>query len=219
MSVAESVAAVRARIAAACARAGRAESGVTLFAVSKTHPAAAIRAAAAAGVRDFGENYVQELVAKGAELADLDLRWHFVGHLQRNKAKDVVGRVALVHGVDSLALAEALDRRATAPLAVLVQVNAGDEAGKAGVGWDEVAPLVASMAKLERVRCRGLMAIPPLGDDNRPRFRRLAALAASLGLPEVSMGMSDDFEAAIEEGATIVRVGTAIFGARGQQDG
>ncbi|HKA89026.1 MAG TPA: YggS family pyridoxal phosphate-dependent enzyme [Haliangiales bacterium] len=205
---------MRLRIAAACARAGRPESAVTLCAVSKTHPAPAVREAHAAGLRDFGENYVQELLPKAAELADLDLRWHYVGHLQRNKAKDVVGRVALVHGVDSLALAEALDRRAAAPLDVLVQVNAGDEDSKAGVAWDEVPALVAAIRRLARVRCRGLMAIPPPSEDNRPRFRRLAELAASLDLPELSMGMSDDFEAAIEEGATIVRIGTAIFGAR-----
>ncbi len=214
MTLAERVVAVRARIAAACARAGRTDSAVTLCAVSKTHPAALVRAAYAAGLRDFGENYVQEFLPKAAELADLDVRWHYIGHLQRNKAKDVVGRVALVHGVDSLALAEALDRRATAPVSVLVQVNAGDEASKAGVAWDDVPALVAGIGRLARVRCRGLMAIPPPGEDNRPRFRRLAELAASLELPELSMGMSDDFEEAIEEGATIVRIGTAIFGPR-----
>jgi pyridoxal phosphate enzyme (YggS family) len=215
VSLTDRVVQVRARIAAACARARRPESSVTLCAVSKTHPAASVREAHAAGLRDFGENYVQELLAKAAELADLDIRWHYVGHLQRNKAKDVAGRVAMVHGVDSLALAEALDRRAAGPLPVLVQVNAGDEASKAGVGWDDVPALVAAIRKLTRVRCDGLMAIPPPGEDNRPRFRRLAALARSLGLAELSMGMSDDFEEAIEEGATIVRVGTAIFGPRG----
>jgi PLP dependent protein len=205
---------VHARIAAACARAGRPPASVTLCAVSKSHPADAIRAAHGTGLRDFGENYVQEMVAKATELADLDIRWHFVGHVQRNKAKEVAARAALVHGVDSTALAEALDRRAEASLPVLVQVNAGDETSKAGVAWDEVAALVEAIRGLPRLVCTGLMTIPPPGEDNRARFRELAALAGRLELPQLSMGMSDDFEVAIEEGATIVRIGTAIFGPR-----
>jgi pyridoxal phosphate enzyme (YggS family) len=205
---------VRYRIAAACARAERPPTSVTLCAVSKGHPPDAIRAAYAAGLRDFGENYVQQMLAKATQLADLDIRWHFIGHVQRNKAKDVAARAALVHGVDSLALAEALDRRAEASLSVLVQVNAGDETTKAGVAWDEVPALVEAIRGLPRLVCTGLMAIPPPGEDNRARFRELAALAGRLELPQLSMGMSDDFEVAIEEGATIVRIGTAIFGPR-----
>jgi pyridoxal phosphate enzyme (YggS family) len=209
MTLAERIADVRARVArAAAGRAG------TLVAVTKKHPPETIRAAHAAGLAVFGENYVQELAAKQAALADLPLARHFNGHLQRNKAKDVAGRVALIHGVDGLALAEAIDRRAASPQDVLVEVNLGGEATKSGVAPDALPALLDQIAPLARVRCRGLMAIPPPG-AGRPHFRRLAALARAHGLPELSMGMSDDFEEAIEEGATIVRVGTALFGPRG----
>ncbi len=206
-----------ARIAGVSARVERAAGGraVKLVAVTKTHPPELVRAAHAAGLRVFGENYVQELTGKRAALADLDgIEWHFIGHLQRNKAKEVAGQVALIHGVDGLPLAEALDRRAARAQDVLVEVNVAGEASKAGIAPAELPALLDGMKKLERVRCRGLMCIPPPGEDNRPRFRLLAELARAHGLPELSMGMSDDFEAAIEEGATIVRVGTAIFGAR-----
>jgi pyridoxal phosphate enzyme (YggS family) len=209
MTLAERIADVRARIARAAA--GR---QITLVAVTKTHPPETVRAAFAAGLSTFGENYVQELGAKQAALADLPVAWHFVGHLQRNKAKDVVGRVALVHGVDSAALAEALARRATSIQDVLIEVNVGGEASKAGVAPADLAALLRAIAPLDKVRCRGLMAIPPPG-GGRAHFQRLAALARDHGLPELSMGMSDDFELAVEEGATIVRVGTALFGPRG----
>jgi pyridoxal phosphate enzyme (YggS family) len=207
---------LEARIADVQARIARAAAGrpVTLVAVSKTHPAELVRAAHRAGLRVFGENYVQEWAGKRDALADLDLEWHFVGHLQKNKAKDVAGKVALIHGVDSLALAQAIDRRAAAPQDVLVEVNLGGEASKAGVAPGELGGLLEAMRALPRARVRGLMCIPPPG-DTRPHFRRLAALAREHGLAELSMGMSDDYEAAIEEGATIVRVGTAIFGPRG----
>ena len=208
MTLPERVEAVRARIARAAG--GRA---VKLVAASKTHPAELIRAGFAAGLVAFGENYVQELAAKRAALADLPIEWHFIGHLQRNKAKDVVDRVALIHGVDSVALAEALARRATRVQDVLIEVNVGGEASKAGVAPADLKGVLAGIAPLEKVRCRGLMAIPPPG-DNRQHFRTLAALAREHGLPELSMGMTDDFEVAIEEGATLVRVGTALFGPR-----
>jgi hypothetical protein len=217
--IAGRLAEVRGRIAAAAARAGRRADDVTLVAVTKTHPAMAVRAAYAAGQRDFGENYAQELVAKRAELADLDdARWHFVGRLQRNKAKDVVG-AALIHAVDGEALAEALARRvaAGARQEVLVQVNLAGEATKAEVAPEEVPALVEAIAALPAIRCVGLMTMPPPAarpEDNRGHFRALAALAGRIGLRELSMGMSDDFEVAVEEGATIVRVGTAIFGPR-----
>lgn len=203
------------RIAAVQARIARAASGrpVTLVAVTKNHPPELVRAAAAAGLSTFGENYVQELAAKQAALTELPISWHFIGHLQRNKAKDIVNRVALIHGVDNLALGQALDRRARAPQDVLVEVNIGAEATKSGVKPTELAPLLRDLAGLEKIRCRGLMAIPPPGDTRR-HFKALAALAREHGLPELSMGMSDDFEAAIEEGATFVRVGTALFGTR-----
>jgi pyridoxal phosphate enzyme (YggS family) len=203
-----------ARVAEVQERVARAAAGrrVTLVAVSKTHPPELVRAAHAAGLRVFGENYVQEWAGKRDALADLDLAWHFVGHLQRNKAKDVAGKVALVHGVDGLPLAQALDRRAEQD--VLVEVNLGGEASKAGVAPEELPALLDGMRALPRVRCRGLMCIPPPGEDPRPHFRRLAALGKEHRLEELSMGMSDDYEVAIEEGATIVRVGTAIFGER-----
>jgi pyridoxal phosphate enzyme (YggS family) len=209
VTLAERVAAVRARVERAAA--GR---PVTLVAVSKTQPADAVRAACAAGLTTFGENYVQEWAGKQAALADLPITWHFVGHLQRNKAKDVAGRVALIHGVNSVELAAALDRRSPGVQDVLVEVNLGGEASKAGVAPAELPALLDGIAALPRVRCRGLMCIPPPG-AGRPAFRALAALARAHALPELSMGMSDDFEEAIEEGATIVRVGTALFGPRG----
>jgi len=205
---------VRARLERAAARAGRRPDEVTLVAVSKAQPVAAVRGAHAAGLRAFGENYVQEWAEKAAMLADLELAWHFIGHLQRNKAKEVAGRVALIHGVDSPALAEALARRAPATQDVLVEVNVAGETTKSGIAPAELAPLLEAMARLPQIRCRGLMAIPPPDQDNRLHFRALAALARAHGLPELSMGMSDDFEVAVEEGATIVRVGTAIFGPR-----
>jgi PLP dependent protein len=208
VTLGERIADVRARIARAAG--GRA---VKLVAVTKTHPVERVREAAAAGLDVLGENYVQELLAKRAALADLRIEWHFIGHLQRNKAKDVVGKVALVHGVDSLALAEALARRATSPQDILIEVNLGGEASKAGVAPADLPALLAALAPLDGVRCRGLMAIPPPGEGRR-HFRALAALARDHGLPELSMGMSDDFEEAIREGATIVRVGTALFGPR-----
>jgi pyridoxal phosphate enzyme (YggS family) len=207
VTLAERVAEVQARVARAAG--GR---KVTLVAVSKTHPAERVRAAHAAGLRVFGENYVKEWAEKRDALADLDLEWHFVGHLQRNKAKDLAGKVALIHGVDGLALAQALDKRGEQD--VLVEVNLGGEASKAGVAPDALPALLEGIRALSRVRCRGLMCIPPPADDPRPHFRRLAELARQHGLAELSMGMSDDYEVAIEEGATIVRIGTAIFGPR-----
>ncbi len=223
--IAGRLAAVEARVAAACAAAGRERSEVRLLAVSKTKPAALIRAALDAGQRDFGENYAQELrdKARAFEGAAPAPRWHFIGHLQRNKVKYVVGRAALLHAVHSLRLGEAIGRRAGGhPQAVLVEVNVGGEASKSGVRPAEALGLCEALAAVEGVSVRGLMAIPPRREDPAdaaPFFRELAALAAEgrrrgLALTELSMGMSHDFEVAIACGATIVRVGTAIFGAR-----
>lgn len=219
--VAARLAAVRARIDAACARAGRDPSGVELVAVSKTQPAEAVRAAYVAGQRVFGENYVQELVAKAAALSDLDgLRWHFVGHLQRNKAKDVAGVARCVETVDSPRLAEALAKRVSPgmpPLEVMLQVNVGGEVQKSGCAPEELPALIDAVRAAPSLSLRGLMTVPPFGESpeaSRPHFRALRALAERHGLSELSMGMSADLEVAIEEGATIVRVGTAIFGAR-----
>jgi hypothetical protein len=222
-TLAERLQHVRERVAEAAARAGRPAGSVRLLAVSKTKPAEQIREAYAAGQRDFGENYVQELCAKAAALADLtDIRFHLIGPLQRNKVKLVVPVVSLVHTVDRASLAEELSKRAAAAgrmLPVLLEVNVSGEASKAGCSPEEAPSLAAAVRELPGVALRGLMTIPPDTEDRelaRPYFRRLRELRDALGadLPELSMGMSHDFEIAIEEGATIVRVGTAIFGAR-----
>lgn len=230
--VAGRLAAVRERIAAACLRAGRDPSAVTLIAVSKAQPTSAVAEAADAGQVDFGESYVQEWLGKREALAGrAGLRWHFIGHLQSRKAREVVGRAALVHGVDRPDLAAELDRRsARAGLVTpcLLQVNLGGEATKGGFDPRDVPAAAAVMAALPGLSLRGLMAIPPPVDDPadaRPMFRRLANLrddarrATGLPLPELSMGMSGDYEVAVEEGATLVRVGTAIFGARPPRQG
>lgn len=216
-AIAERLAAVRARLRA----------GVTLVAVSKTQPASAIREAYAAGQRDFGENYAQEWRDKAAALADLpDLAWHFIGGLQTNKVKYLLPRdpalpaVRWVHTLDRAALAEELSRRAAArggPAArVLLEVNLGAEAAKSGCAPADLRRLAEAVRRLPGLELRGLMCIPPAGEDPRPHFARLRALRDALGpgLPDLSMGMSGDYAAAIEEGATLVRVGTAIFGER-----
>jgi pyridoxal phosphate enzyme (YggS family) len=193
-------------------------AGVTLIAVSKTQPPEAVREAYAAGQRDFGENYAQEWRAKADALADLaDLRWHFIGGLQTNKAKVLAGRVAYVHTVDREELARELSRRFEqkgAVARVFLEVNVGAEASKEGCAPADAPHLAASVRALPGLELVGLMCIPPVGQDPRPHFRRLRALRDGLGVRELSMGMSSDWPAAVEEGATFVRVGTAIFGAR-----
>jgi pyridoxal phosphate enzyme (YggS family) len=217
--------AVRARIDAAAARAGRDPAAVTLVAVSKTHGPEAVRAAYARGQRDFGENYVQEMVAKADGLADLvGLRWHFIGHLQTNKCRDVAGRVAMVQTVDSARLARELGRRAVAvgrTVGILVQVNVAREAQKSGCEVGELAAILAEAEATPGVALRGLMTVPPAAGDpaaSRPWFEALRALRDEHGgasrLPELSMGMTHDMAEAVAAGATMVRVGTAIFGAR-----
>ena len=220
-SIAEHLAAVRKRVQEAAARAGRAPESVTLLAVSKTKSEAQIREAYAAGQRDFGENYVQELCAKAAALADLaDIRWHLIGPLQRNKVKQVVPLAALIHTVDRLALAEEIEKRASTVgvIPVLIEVYVSGEASKAGCSPEEAPALAERIREMGHLSLRGLMTIPPDTEDReeaRPYFARLAALRDRIsGLTELSMGMSHDFEIAIAEGATIVRVGTAIFGSR-----
>ena len=212
--------AVRARVAEACERAKRALDEVTIVAVSKTQPADAVRAAAAAGASDFGENYAQELVAKRTECGD-GPRWHFIGRLQRNKAKLVAGQVALVHAVDSRELAEELGKRAAGAVQpVLIAVNVAGELTKGGVTVADAGELARAIAAVQGVRLDGLMTMPPPDIDPRPCFEALLALRARLqdqlgaALPVLSMGMSGDFELAIACGATHVRIGTAIFGAR-----
>ena len=213
---------VRGRIERAAMRAGRAPDAVRLIAISKGQPAAKIRAAHAAGQRAFGENYAQELKAKAVELADLDgLRWHFVGHLQSNKAKLVAPLAELVHTVDSDTLGRELVKRASGlRLRALIEVNLGEEPQKGGVAPGAVLDLARSLVAIPGFELVGLMSVPPAGETARPAFVRLRELRDSVAtvlgqpLPELSMGMSSDFEDAIAEGATLVRVGTAIFGER-----
>jgi pyridoxal phosphate enzyme (YggS family) len=224
-AVAGRVAAVRERIAAAAGRAGRDPDAVTLVAVAKLQPPEAARAAVAAGVPDLGENYVQELAAKAAEVQGA--RWHFVGRLQRNKARQLVELGAVVHSLDSLAGATALGARAVEAGTVataLVQVELERRAAAHGVPAADLDEFVAACRQVEGLRLRGLMLMPPPAGSaelTRPLFRRLAELARQLGgdLPELSMGMTADYEVAVEEGATMVRVGTAIFGPRPQKKG
>ena len=214
---------VQARIGAAAYKAGRDMSSIRLVLASKTQPSEAIRNAYQAGARDFGENYVQEAIAKRAQLADLtEIRWHLIGHLQTNKAKTAASAFSIIHSVDSVRLAEALARAQRTPrVHALIEVNLGGESSKTGVAPDSVAPILdAARGKIE---IGGLMTIPPpapTADAARPYFARLRELRDRLAtqsgyaLSELSMGMTDDFEVAIEEGATIVRIGRAVFGER-----
>jgi pyridoxal phosphate enzyme (YggS family) len=214
--IAGRLAAVRARVARAAVRAGRDPGGITLVAVGKGFGVEHIRAAVAAGQRDLGESKAQELTAKAGAL-DAGVRWHFVGRLQRNKVAEVVGRVHLVHSVDRLPLARALAtqaRRVGTVQRVLLQVNTAGDPAKAGCAPAEAADLLAEVRSLDGLDCTGLMTVPAFGQDPRPAFGQLRALCDRLGLAELSMGMSDDVEIAVEEGATIVRIGRAIFGQR-----
>ena len=218
VDVAAGVAAVRERIAAAAARSGRPADSVRLIAVSKTKPAELVRAAVAAGVRDIGENYVQEAVSKRAAVGTGPC-WHLIGHLQRNKTARALETFDLIHTVDSAALGDAIARHAAARgvrARVLVEVNLGGETSKSGVAPDGLPALLEHLRGLEPLEVEGLMTVPPPGspDDARRYFRQLRELRDRAGLRELSMGMSDDFEIAIEEGATMVRIGRAIFGER-----
>lgn len=227
-NIQENIARVQERISAACRRSGRRREEVKLVAVSKTQPAESIRAAYEGGLRDFGENRVQEAKSKLQPLADLAVTWHLIGHLQSNKARLAREVFHWVHSLDSLRLAERLAQAVEpggARLPVLIEVNLGEETSKAGVRAGDVSTLVEQVAQLDTLDLRGLMVIPPFlenPEDVRPYFRQLRALASGIesgnlsnvSMRELSMGMSHDFEVAIEEGATIVRVGTAIFGTR-----
>ena len=231
MSVADNVAEIRERIARAASRVGRNPDSVTLMAVSKTVEPERIKEAYAAGLRVFGENRVQEFEGKSAALSELkDAEWHLIGHLQSNKAKKAAELFHAIDSVDSLRLAERLNQAATEAgkkLAVLIEIKVAEEESKAGVSLDspELENLLRAAPQLESLQIRGLMTVPPFTDDPqgaRPYFRLLRDLRdqiAARKLPGIqmdalSMGMSHDFEVAIEEGSTCVRVGTAIFGAR-----
>jgi pyridoxal phosphate enzyme (YggS family) len=221
--ISENIAAIRGRIADACARSGRDASGVTLVAVAKTFPAEFVHEAVASGVHDVGENYVQELLSKRQQLHEAAVRWHFIGHLQSNKVRLIVPWIHLIHAVDSEGLIREIDRRAAGTDRVidcLVEVNTTGE---------EVLPLVRRTADFRHVRIAGLMTIGPFLPDpegSRPMFRLLRELrneangegVARAPMTELSMGMTGDFEVAIEEGATLIRIGTAIFGSRKRPD-
>jgi pyridoxal phosphate enzyme (YggS family) len=219
------------RIAAAADRAGRDPRTVSLVAVSKFHPAEAIAELARAGHQDFGENYVQEAREKQEALQKYDIRWHFIGAPQTNKAKHIVGRFHLLHSLESSKLAAELDKRCSRedvrqPL--LIQVNLGGEAQKAGVAPEDLRELARDVLARPRLDLQGLMCMPPLSGDaesNRALFARLREMARELEqelgveLPHLSMGMSHDFEVAVEEGATLIRIGTSIFGERPSKQG
>jgi pyridoxal phosphate enzyme (YggS family) len=218
--IAENLERVRARIAEAAERAGRSAADVRLVGVSKTFPASAVVAAVRAGLSDVGENRVQEAAAKQPEVAAAGAQplWHLIGHLQTNKAGQALELFSLIHSVDSLRLAEALSRRAMRPLGILLEVNVAAEATKSGFSPDAVSAAAGRIATLPNLDLCGLMTVAPLvadAEEVRPIFRRLRGLRDALGLRELSMGMSADYAVAIEEGATIVRVGRAIFGERG----
>lgn len=227
MSIAENFQQIRERIAQAAREAGRNPEDVQLVAVSKTKPAQLIAEAFRCGQLIFGENYVQELVVKSAELPG-EIRWHFIGHLQSNKVRQIAGLVQMIHSVDRLSLAREIDRQWGAlgkSCDILVQVNISREATKSGASSEELFGLVREIARLPQLRIKGLMTMPPFFDDPeaaRPYFKALTALARQVEaaqipgveMRELSMGMSGDFEAAIAEGATLVRVGSALFGER-----
>lgn len=227
-SIADNLAVIHGRIRKACVTAGRAPDTVRLVAVSKLHPVDDVAEAATAGQPLFGENYVQELIDKARQIC-LPVQWHLIGHLQSNKVKYLPGIVSMIHTVDRYSLAQEIDRqwreKQGRPCDVLIQVNVSGEASKSGITTSSTLELVRQVAGLPFVRVRGLMTMPPFFDDPeraRPYFRELRQLAEQIrtaGIPgvameELSMGMSGDFEVAIEEGATLVRVGTAIFGER-----
>ncbi len=218
MPVKERLDLVESRIETACRRAGRRRQEITLLAVTKVFPAAAIREAYALGLREFGENYVQELEAKAAELADLDqARFHLIGHLQSNKARRAAELFQVIQTVDKARLARRLQELGR-PLEVMLEVKlSAQEGSKSGAAPEELPALVEGVLACGNLRLLGLMTMPPWSEDaeaSRPYFRRLRELAVRFSLPCLSMGMSGDLEVAIEEGATHVRVGTALFGSR-----
>lgn len=230
--ISQNIAAIRERISAACQRSGRNPDDVRLIAVSKVKPATDIDDAYAAGQKLFGESYVQEFRDKSPEVQS-PVEWHYIGGLQSNKVKYLRGKVAMIHSVDRLSLAEEISsqwQKIDSVCNILLQVNIGDEGQKSGCNPEDLEQLVRAVAELPNLRICGLMCLPPFFDDAemvRPHFRRLRELAEQmeqLQLPDVemrelSMGMSGDFEVAVEEGATLVRIGTAIFGERLRKNG
>jgi PLP dependent protein len=201
----------------AAARSGRNPASIKLIAVTKTVPSERIREAIEYGITDVGENRLQEALPKIEAMADLQLTWHFIGHLQTNKAKKVTEHFQWVQSIDRLDLAQKLNQVASKPLNVLVEVKLYEEPSKSGIDEAGLNGLIESFAAYDKLQLHGLMSVPPFFDnaaDARPYFRKLRDLGARFSLPELSMGMSHDFEVAIEEGATMVRIGTALFGER-----
>lgn len=224
-TIADNIAHVSSRIRAAALAAGRDEHSIQLLAVSKTKPAEALREAYAAGLRDFGENYLQEALSKQLELADLPLIWHFIGPIQSNKTRAIAEHFDWVHSVDRLKIAQRLSEQRPAdlpPLNICIQVNVSGEASKSGCTPADLPALANAISALPRLKLRGLMAIPEPTEDRAAQdaaFAAVQSLQASLNLPldTLSMGMSHDLESAIAQGATWVRIGTALFGVRGSQ--
>ena len=221
MDIAANIKEVQRRIARACERSHRLPEEITLVAVTKTFEATVIREAFECGIRNFGENRVQAAEGKIGQLSDLkpDVTWHMLGHLQSNKAKTAVELFDIIHSVDSVKLAKILSRRAQKSLPVLLEVNVAGEVTKGGFSVDEVAAAVEEIRQLPDLKVMGLMTMAPFvaePEEVRPVFQKLRELRDSLGLEHLSMGMTDDFEVAIEEGATMLRIGRAIFGERRQ---
>ena len=225
--IAENLKIIQTQIQSACTRSGRDSNRVTLITVSKTKPVSALREAYEAGVRDFGENKVQELIEKIPQLPD-DIRWHMIGHLQRNKVKYIIGKVALIHSVDSLRLAEEISResvRQGVDTDILIEINVAEEESKFGVSLKEAPDLIEKIAGLPGINIKGLMTVAPytaVSEKNRPYFVKMRELSVdierknidNISMNILSMGMTGDFSVAVEEGATCVRVGTGIFGER-----
>jgi pyridoxal phosphate enzyme (YggS family) len=219
VSIAANIEEVHGRIARACERSHRSPGEITLVVVTKEFGVSAIRSAFDCGIRDFGENRVQEAEEKIVQLSDIkpEITWHMVGHLQSNKAKTAVDLFDIIHSVDSIKLAEILSRRLEESFPVLLQVNVSGEATKGGFSVNEIESAVEKIRQLPNLKVKGLMTIAPLVADIEevcPVFRKLRELRDSLGLEHLSMGMTDDFEVAVEEGATMLRIGRAIFGDR-----
>ena len=205
------------RIHDAAIRSNRDPQSIKMIAVSKTVPADRVREAIACGARDLGESRMQDAQSKLDSLSGLGLTWHFIGHIQTNKAKKIAENFDWIHSVDRIELAEKLGRTATKPISILIEMKLHDEPSKSGASISELPSLVAAIRGHTQLNLRGLMAVPPFLDnpeDVRPYFKQLRALAVQYELPELSMGMTHDFEVAIEEGATMVRIGTALFGTR-----
>ena len=227
MMIKEQLEEVRERVNAACLRAGRDPKSVTLIAVSKTKPAQAVQEAYEAGARDFGENKVQEILQKQPALPQ-DIRWHMIGHLQRNKVHQVIGKAVLIHAVDSLRLAEQIEQEAAKrnlDVDVLLEINVAKEESKYGFFLEDAEEAIRQISSLPHVHIKGLMTIAPFvenPEENRVYFRKMRELLVdmngkkidNINMDTLSMGMTGDYEVAIEEGATMVRVGTSIFGAR-----